>query len=163
MICICTKCRMETASFRRPSWGTSWRRSARSSATRKSSRYRIRNIRCVLLKFHCFSWNIWNLFPQLFAGHEDSHGNINYEEFVRTVMNGWEDGSTTSHVNWCTKGNERDKKNLSKVTKTFGKLESCFRRYPPWDNLRYALIPAAIGGSGSFCVNQPLNKMRMTL
>jgi len=25
---------------------------------------------------------------QLFAGHEDSHGNINYEEFVRTVMNG---------------------------------------------------------------------------
>lgn len=25
---------------------------------------------------------------QLLAGHEDSHGNINYEEFVRTVMNG---------------------------------------------------------------------------
>jgi len=26
---------------------------------------------------------------QLLVGHEDSHGNINYEEFVRTVMNGW--------------------------------------------------------------------------
>merc|ERR1712024_193987 len=25
---------------------------------------------------------------QLLTGHEDSHGNINYEEFVRTVMNG---------------------------------------------------------------------------
>ena len=25
---------------------------------------------------------------QLLAGHEDSHGNINYEDFVRTVMNG---------------------------------------------------------------------------
>merc|ERR1712037_908098 len=25
---------------------------------------------------------------QLFAGQEDSHGNVNYEEFVRTVMNG---------------------------------------------------------------------------
>jgi hypothetical protein len=26
---------------------------------------------------------------QLLAGQEDSQGNINYEEFVRTVMNGW--------------------------------------------------------------------------
>jgi len=25
---------------------------------------------------------------QLLAGHEDSHGNVNYEEFVKTVMNG---------------------------------------------------------------------------
>ena len=25
---------------------------------------------------------------QLLVGHEDSHGNVNYEEFVRTVMNG---------------------------------------------------------------------------
>lgn len=25
---------------------------------------------------------------QLLAGHEDSRGNVNYEEFVRTVMNG---------------------------------------------------------------------------
>merc|ERR1711983_514750 len=25
---------------------------------------------------------------QLLAGHEDSHGNVNYEEFVRAVMNG---------------------------------------------------------------------------
>ena len=25
---------------------------------------------------------------QLLAGHEDSLGNVNYEEFVRTVMNG---------------------------------------------------------------------------
>ena len=25
---------------------------------------------------------------QLLTGHEDSHGNVNYEEFVRTVMSG---------------------------------------------------------------------------
>lgn len=26
---------------------------------------------------------------QLLAGHEDSQGNVHYEEFVRAVMNGW--------------------------------------------------------------------------
>ena len=40
------------------------------------------------VKISLFLMKHINLFPQLFAGHEDSHGNINYEEFVRTVMNG---------------------------------------------------------------------------
>ena len=31
---------------------------------------------------------LWLQVEQLLVGHEDSHGNVNYEEFVRTVMNG---------------------------------------------------------------------------
>ena len=47
---------------------------------------------------------LWHRFlfqvEQLLAGHEDSHGNVNYEEFVRTVMSGWED---TQKKNYCRK------------------------------------------------------------
>jgi hypothetical protein len=38
-------------------------------------------------KVHFFFFFFFQV-EQLLAGHEDSHGNINYEDFVRTVMNG---------------------------------------------------------------------------
>lgn len=41
----------------------------------------------ILSSFKIFEFLTFQV-EQLLTGHEDSHGNINYEEFVRTVMNG---------------------------------------------------------------------------
>ena len=47
----------------------------------------VKKIPQILSSFKIFEFLTFQV-EQLLTGHEDSHGNINYEEFVRTVMNG---------------------------------------------------------------------------